>query len=684
MRRPAEQKDLLFVAGVVASLMVIFVPLPTPVVDLLLVLSVAVSLLTLLAVIYVRVPIQFSTFPSLLLLTTAYRLSLNVATTRLILTDAKTEGTLAAGRVVRSFGEFVAANEPVVGFVIFLVLVVVNFVVIARGSTRISEVAARFVLDALPGRQMAIDAELNAGVITGEEARKRRERLARETDFYGAMDGATKFVRGDAIAGLLITIINILGGLAIGTLQYGMPVGKALATFTILTIGDGLVAALPALVVSVAAGLMVTRSTAETNLGQEIVSQAFFTERKALVVAGVLLALLAVTALLGSGMPWVQLLAVGAVFFALARTMKRRAREEREREVARRAAAAPAEPEKVDALLRVDPVEVALGLRLVRHADALMSRLGVLRRDLASELGILVPPVVVREGERLEANGYAIKLRGLRVAGGSVRPGEVLALNEGRAREPLDGVPTADPIFGLPGWWIAEGAAGRARELGYRVVEALDVVAAHLREVIRDRAAELLTRDDVGGLLKSLREHRPAVVGEVVPALVKPGELQKVLQGLLREGVSIRDLGTILETVGDWAPRTKDPEALTEQVRAALGRSICQKYVEPDGRLYVIALDPRLEEAILASIRRTEEGARVGLEEGALARLRERLAREVDRMALAGHVPVILCGSAIRPAVRRLADQIRPGVAVLSYAEVVREIQVVTGGTVGE
>jgi len=678
----SDSRDLWFVAGVIAVVAVIFVPLPTPIMDFALVCSIALALLSLLAVVYAKEPSKFSVFPSLLLLTTAYRLALNVATTRLILTDAKTEGTLAAGRVVRSFGEFVAGNEPVVGFVIFLILIIVNFVVISKGATRISEVAARFTLDGMPGRQMAVDADLNAGVITADEAKRRREQIAREADFYGAMDGATKFVRGDAVAGLLITAVNVAGGIVIGAVQYGMPLTKALSTFTILTVGDGLVAAVPALLVSIAAGLMVTRASGESNLGDDVVRQVFLGEKRTLYAAAAVLGLLAVTGLAGSGMPFLPLAIVGALLLALARVVVKSGERERKAEAAKREASRP--PEKIETLLHIEPLEVTLGVRLVRMAPRLVERIAPMRREMALDLGIVVPSVTVREGERLEPNQYAIALRGVTVARGTAPPGDWLAVNEGGAREALDGAPAVDPIFGRPGFWVAEGATPRARELGYVVAEASSVIVAHLRSVIRERAAELLTRDDVGSLLRALRERRPAVVDEVVPALVKTGELQKVLQNLLREGVSIRDLGTILERLGDAASRTKDADVLTEQVRAGLARQICQKHVDADGKLYVITLDPRVEDAVHAATVRTEAGPAVALPPDAVNRIGDRLSREVDRLSLAGRAPVVLCSARVRAAVKRVAEAIRPGIAVLSYDEVVREVQIVTGGVVGD
>ncbi len=678
-----RNQDVVFVVAIIAIMVTIFVPLPGFILDFLLIISITISILILLTVIYVKEPIRFSVFPSVLLLTTAYRLALNVATTRQILGNAGREGTAAAGRVIEAFGNFVAGADPVIGFVIFVILIIVNFVVITKGSTRISEVAARFTLDAMPGKQMAIDADLNAGLIREVEARRRREQIAKEADFYGAMDGASKFVRGDAVAGIVITLVNIVAGFVIGWLKYNMPASRALTTFTILTIGDGLVSQIPALTVSLASGLIVTRATAESNLGQEFLGQ-IFSEKKALVVSALFLLFLVPT-----GLPVLPLVVVagllGLIFWVLRTGGRRKEKEEavrREKETV-----AARKPEKVEGLLHVDPMELEIGYALIRMVDpaqggAFLERVTRIRRQLAVELGLVVPPIRIRDNMQLEPNQYMVKLRGITIAEGTVLPDQYLAMDSGAATGPVEGVKTREPAFGLAAWWIAEAQKQRAEALGYAVVDATTVLATHLTEVVKQHAHELLTREEVNGLIKTLKETSPAVVEEVVPAVLKPGEVQKILQNLLKEGVSIRDLGTILETLGDYAPRAKDPEVLTEYVRNALARTICLQHVEKDGRMYVITLDPRLEDVIKAAIERTDHGTFLSLSPPTVNKVGERLAREIEKLVAAGHPPVILCSPQVRAQVRKIAETVQPGIAVLSYNEILKDVKVESLGMV--
>ena len=693
MHRLAEwfgkNRDAVFVAAIIAIILTVFVPLPPALLDLLLVASIALSLLILMSVVYVREPVRFSVFPSALLLTTAYRLALNVATTRQILGNAGRDGTRAAGRVIEAFGNFVAGSEPVIGFVIFAIIVLVNFIVITKGATRIAEVAARFTLDAMPGKQMAIDADLNAGLIKEAEARRRREQVAREADFYGAMDGASKFVRGDAIAGIIITLVNILAGFAVGWLKYRMPASRALTTFTILTVGDGLVSQIPALLVSLGAGLMVTRATAESSLGREFLGQVFG-DRSALKVSAIFLGLLFLTVIfLRSGLPGPQLLLVagllGAVAWALESAARDRGRAEASKKEKETAAARP--PEKVEGLLRVDPLEIEIGLGLVRLVDPaqggeLLDRVSRLRRQAAVELGLVVPPVRIRDNMKLEAGRYVVRLRGETVAQGTILPDRLLAMDSGSASGPLEGTETREPAFGLRAWWIAGDQKARAESQGYTVADPTTVLATHLSEIIRQHAHDLLTREEVNGLLRTLKETHPSVVEEVVPAVMKPGEIQKVLQNLLREGISIRDLGTILETLGDYAPRSRDPEVLTEYVRNALARTICLQHVSRDGRMVVVTLDPKLEDLIRAAIERTDRGTALGLTPALISRIGERLARETARLSEAGHSPVVLCSPAVRAAVKKVADAVQPGITVLSYNEILKDVKVEALGMV--
>jgi flagellar biosynthesis protein FlhA len=684
-----RNQDLLFVLAIVAIMGTIFVPLPLFVLDFLLVISITTSLLILMTVIYVREPVKFSVFPSVLLLTTAYRLALNVATTRQILGNAGREGTSAAGRVVEAFGNFVAGSDPVIGFVIFAILIIVNFIVITKGSGRVSEVAARFTLDAMPGKQMAIDADLNAGLIRESEARARREQIAKEADFYGAMDGASKFVRGDAIAGIVITLVNIVAGFVIGWLKYDMPAAKSLHTFTILTIGDGLVSQIPALIVSLAAGLIVTRATSDTNLGREFMGQ-MFSERKVLWLCVAFLGLLGATAVFGgSGLPVFQLVAVGAFLAALGWALGAKEQEKAAADAVRKEkeGGAVRKPEKVEGLLHVDAMELEIGYGLIRLVDpgqggGFLERVSRIRRQMAVDLGLVVPPVRIRDNMQLEPNQYVLKIRGVQIASGSLQPEQWLAMDSGAATGTVEGVKTREPAFGLAAWWVTEAQKQRAEALGYTVVDASTVLATHLTELIKQHAHEFLTRDEVNNLLKTLKESSPTVVDEVVPNVLKPGEVQKVLQNLLREGVSIRDLGTILETLGDYAPRSKDPEVLTEYVRNALARTICKQHVGRDNRMYVITLDPKLEDVVKAAIERTERGAFLSLSPALVGRIADRLAKEVEKLVAAGHTPIILCSPQVRSQVKRIAETIQPGIAVLSYNEVIRDVKVESLGMV--
>ncbi len=686
----SKNQDVFFVVAILGIMGTIFVPMPPRVMDLLLIISITVSVMILLTVIYVKEPVKFSVFPSVLLLTTAFRLALNVATTRLILGNAGREGTKAAGHVVEAFGNFVAGAEPVVGFVIFAILIVVNFVVITKGSTRISEVAARFTLDAMPGKQMAIDADLNAGIIKEAEARDRRRQVGREADFYGAMDGASKFVRGDAIAGIIITLVNIVAGFVIGWLKFDMPASKALHTFTILTIGDGLVSQIPALIVSLGAGLIVTRATADSDLGRELVGQ-LFGDRKVVVMAVTFLGILLATGLfMGSGLPTMPILLVAGGLGVVIRFLRMSGREKSRTEALSRekeAQAAARKPEKVEGLLVVDPMELEIGLGLVRMVDpaqggGFLERITRLRRQMAVDLGLVVPPVRIRDNMQLAADAYQVKVRGVTVASGTVLPDQWLAMDSGGATGELEGLKTKEPAFGLPAIWVAAAQKPRAESQGWTVVDAATVLSTHLTEVIRQHAHELLTRDEVNSLIKNLRESSPSVVEEVVPGVLKTGEVQKVLQNLLKEGVSIRDLGTILETLGDFAPRSKDPEVLTEYVRNALARSICGQHVEKDGRMYVITLDPKLEDVIKAAVERTDTGTFLALSPAMVNRIGERIGHEVKKLVAAGHAPVILCSPQVRAQVRKVAETIQPGLAVLSYNEILREVRVEALGLV--
>ncbi len=676
-----EYRGLALPLLAMSLILVILIPLPTLMLDVLLVANITLSAVVLLTVMYMGGPLEFSSFPSLLLSMTLLRLVLNTATTRLILSNGA-QGTAAAGHVIEEFSGFVAGGSLVVGIIIFLIITVIQFVVITKGATRIAEVAARFTLDAMPGKQMAIDADLSAGLIDEAEARRRRENITREADFYGAMDGASKFVRGDAIAGVIITLINILGGMAIGVLQMDMPIGQCLEVFTKLTIGDGLVTQIPAFLISVSAGMLISRSAAKTNMGEELLGQ--LTARPiALLLAGGFLAVLLLTPL-----PKIPLLVMGGGVGGIGYLLF--GRERKAGEVAAKAKAAkPKEPEKIESLLNVDVLELEVGYGLIRLVDRkqggdLLDRISNIRRQIALELGLIVPPIRIRDNVQLEPHHYVIKLRGAALARAELMPGHLLAINSGAVTQPIDGIETKEPAFGLSALWIPESERATAEHRNYTVVEPTSVLATHLTEVLRANAAELLTRQDVSRLVDNLKERSPKLVEEVIPDQLKIGEVQAVLQNLLRERVPIRDLETIVETLGDWAGRTKDPEVLCEYVRNALARTLCEQHRDGHNTIHGITLDPALEDTINAHVERTERGSYLTLPPALANRVISAIRAELENAAVkaGGRYPVILASPQVRQWVRRLIETALPTTAVLGYNEVVRGVNVRTHGMV--
>ena len=682
-----ENRGMIFPFAFIGLLVVILVPLPTFVLDVLLICNITLSVIVLVTTIYVQSPLEFAVLPSLLLAVTLFRLVLNVATTRLILTaggDAKS-AMHGAGEVVQTFAEFVTHGSLAVGIIIFIIIFVIQFVVITKGSGRISEVAARFTLDAMPGKQMAIDADLNAGTITEPQARERRENISREADFYGAMDGASKFVRGDAVAGIIITFVNILGGLYVGMVERHWEIMDCAQLYTKLTIGDGLVSQIPAFILSLAAGLIVTRSSSKNNLGEEILSQVF-AKPKALVIAGVFLGFMMLT-----GLPKVPLLVLGSCCGGLAYTMSRGqkqaaaaiAAKDREKTVARK------EPDKVEKLLDVDTMELEVGYGLVRMVDAakggdLLERISMIRRQTAIDLGIIVPPVRIRDNMQLGANDYIVKIKGQAVGRGVTYPEQFLAMDSGATSGPIPGgTQTTEPAFGLPAYWITESERPHAEMLNYTVVEATAVLATHLTEIIKCHANELLTRQEVKKLIDNLKERVPALIEEVIPTQVKPGELQKVMQNLLRERVPVRDLETIVETLGDCIGRTKDMEVLTEYVRNALSRTICKQYVDEKDKLWCLTLEPALEDLINGHLDRGERGTTNTMSAQTTQQLVQRISTKVNELTQTGRTGVLLCSPQIRSAVRRLIEGALPTVAVLAYNEIVPEVAVEAVGLIG-
>jgi flagellar biosynthesis protein FlhA len=683
----SHNRGLIVPIAAASMVLVLLIPLPPILMDILLSVNITLSAVILMTTLYVMHPLELSSFPSLLLAMTLFRLVLNTASTRLILTAGDrvsdvNQATAAAGHVIETFGNFVAGGSLAVGLIIFIILIVIQFVVITKGSTRISEVAARFTLDGMPGKQMAIDADLNAGIINEAEAKRRRELISQEADFYGAMDGASKFVRGDAIAGIIIIIINILGGIGVGMLQYNWPIVQCLKTFTKLTIGDGLSSQIPAFIISIASGLIITRSTSKSNLGEELLSQ-LTGKPVALAITAGFLGLLALTPL-----PKIPLILLGTscagLAFYLTRTQKAAAVKA---SAAKQTKAAAPKQDPIETLLSVDPMELEVGYGLIRLVDKnqggdLLDRISMIRRQIASEMGIIVPPVRIRDNMQLESNEYSIKLRGVEIARDHSMPGHYLAIDSGAVREKVSGQQTREPAFGLPAVWITEADRARAEKNNYTVVPASSVIATHLTDLIKRHASELLTRDEVKKLLDTIKEKCPAVVEEVVGPVLKLGDVQKVLQNLLRERVPIRDLQTILETLGDWAGRTKDIEILTEYVRNALARSICAQYVDNENSIHCITLDPSIEDMINAHIERTETGSYLTLPPARSNAIVQTIREQIEQNAVPSGTLVVLCSPQIRLQLRRLIESSLPATPVLAFNEVVKDIRVQSHGLV--
>ena len=685
MSHLARWQNLVLPAGIIASLLVLIVAVPAGLLDLLLAANIALAVIVLLTTLAVQTPLEFSVFPSLLLVTTLGRLVLNVASTRLILTAAPSGQLDAAGQVIRAFGEFVTGDQTVVGLVIFSIIVVIQFVVITKGAGRISEVAARFTLDGMPGRQMAIDADLNAGLIDNREAQRRREEILQHADFYGAMDGASKFVRGDAVAGLIITLINIVGGLFIGVIQGGLPLAAAAGLFTKLTIGDGLVAQTPALLISLAAGLLVTRSSHAVDLPREFLRQLLSRPQVLLVSAG-FLGLLVLTRL-----PAVPLLVIGAGCAGLAFLLSR---AEEDPPVLDKPEPAgdevPKAPEKrIEDYLAVDPLELEIGVGLIRLADPkrggdLLHRITEIRRQLAAELGVVLPKVRIRDNLRLDRRNYRIKVAGNLVAEGCVRPDKLFVLTSGEAGAELPGEPSCDPASGRQGIWIDPDRCDQALQQRATVLEPAAAIAGHLGQVVRSHAADLLSRDLVKHLVDELRKTSPAAVDELIPGVMKLGEVQQVLHRLLREDVPIRPLGPILEALGDHAACSRDPLVLTELVRQRLARTLSSQYRDAQRRLRAVSLDPALEERVLAGIEYGERGLTVRLSALTVQDLCGRIERELEILQRSGHPPVLLVRPEVRAGLRQLTAARLPALAVLSYDEITPDTIVESVRTVRE
>ena len=670
--------DVLIAVAIVTIVIMMIIPLPTMVLDVLICLNITIALLVVMSAIYNVEALDLSVFPSLLLITTLFRLALNISSTRLILLDG------FAGEVITAFGNFVVGGNAVVGFIVFVILVIVNFIVITKGSERVAEVSARFTLDAMPGKQMAIDADLNQGAITDAEAKRRREKVQRESDFFGAMDGASKFVKGDAIAAIVIMIINISGGFVIGMLQRDMDASQALQTYTLLTVGEGLVAQIPALLISTATGIIVTRSAAEGNLGSDLVKQLFRNARIFMILTGVLLFLAIMP-----GLPGVPFTALALVCALIAWNLRRGQVAEQEVQQVEQKAKAKKEattPENIVSLLQVDPMELEIGYSLIPLVDTgqggdLLDRIVMIRRQCALELGLVVPTIRIRDNIQIKPNAYIIKLKGIEIARGELMLDHYLAMNSGTVFEEVPGIETTEPAFGLPALWISENEREQAELNGYTVVDAVSVLATHLTEIIKQHAAEILGRQETQNLLDNLHKTNAALVDEVVPNLLSVGEVQKVLANLLHERISIRDMSTILEVLADYGAATKDTDILTEYVRHAMARHITQQNVQ-NGVLPCITLDPAIENKIAGGVQRTEHGSYVSLDPDSMQKLLTALQEELKKLTDQGYQPIVLTSPTVRPYFRNLVERSIPGLIVLSHAEIEQNVEIQILGVV--
>ncbi len=685
MARLAKRVDLAAPIFIIIVLIVMIVPVPGTALDLLIVFNITMSLVILMVGMYVNRPQDFSAYPSILLMITLFRLSLNVAATRRILLYAGDQGPDAAGHMIRAFGQFVVGGSYIIGLVVFLILLAIQFIVINHGAGRIAEVTARFTLDAMPGKQMAIDADLNAGYIDEAEARKRRREIAEEANFYGAMDGAIKFTTRDAIASLIILGVNIVGGVLLGVLRYDMPVLTALETFTLLTVGDGLVTAIPSLLISVGGAILTTRSGSKSlDLGTEVVGQLGLDWRP-LGIASCVLFVFGIV----PGMPMLPFWVMGVLFLLLAYATYKFGviRQEQKAMAETKDKLKPAEgPERVEALLKVDALGLEVGYALIPLLDAkqggtVLERIKAVRRQMAQEMGIVVPPIRIRDNLQLPANTYRLLLRGEEIGRGEIQPGNFLAMNPGTATEAIAGTATTEPAFGLPAYWIQGGQRDHAQLLGYTVVDGATVITTHLAEMIKQHAPELLGRPDVQQLLETLKETSPKLVEEIVPAIVPMGTLVRILQNLLRERVSIRDLGRILEAAADAAPVTRDPVMLTEYVRQHMGRALAGPHLNENNELGVLVLDPQLEHTIQGGIETSDRGSFLALDPTRIQELLTRIVNGVTTL-LPGAQPVLLTNPVVRPHLRRLLERALPHLVVLSHSEIPLDIRVVNLGTV--
>ncbi|MCK6594906.1 MAG: flagellar biosynthesis protein FlhA [Bacteriovoracaceae bacterium] len=674
--------DVVLAVGLMIILVVFIVPIPPLLLDLLLAFSLAFSVIILLVTVYTKRPLDFSTFPSVLLVSTLYRLALNVASTRNILVHGAADGTAAAGHVIKAFGEFVVEGNFVVGIIIFIILVIINFMVITKGAGRVAEVAARFTLDAMPGKQMAIDADLNAGLIDDKEARKRRKEVAEEADFYGSMDGASKFVRGDAIAGILITAINVIGGIIIGVAQAGMDAATAAETFTLLTVGDGLVTQVPALIISTAAGILVTRNASDDALGEQVQKQ-FKVHPKAIYVSAAVLVFFGLI----PGLPKLPFFAMGGMLGYLAHRMEQSNAKAEIEEKQKSVEVKKTSPQNLEELLNMELVELEVGYGLVHLVDTeqngdLLERITHMRKLFALDWGVIIPSVKIKDNLELKPGGYSVKIKGIQVAKGELMSDYFLAMDPGTVIEKIDGVETTEPVFGLKAVWISEDQKEDAGYNGYTVVDCSTIVATHLTEILKSNLHELFGRQELVRVLDNFKEINPKLVGDLVPDILNLGIILKVMKNLLREGVSVRDLRTILETLAEYGSTIKDADALTEMSRQSLFRTITEKIKSDQGDIPLFTLDRNIEEQIAQNIIQTDQGQQLSLDPKVTQIILASLNEKIEEATSLGEKMVVLCSPVIRSHFKRLTEKFIPNLVVVSHNELSPEANIRSLGTV--
>ena len=674
-----KKSDLFVGLYILAAIVFLIISVPSALLDILLAFNMAVALVILFMALFSKEPLDMQAFPTILLFTTIFRISLNVSSTKLIL------GTGDPGNVVRVFGEFVGGNDLVIGIIVFIILILVQFMVINKGTERVAEVTARFTLDAMPGKQMAIDADLNTGAISDKEAIIRREKLQQESSFFGAMDGATKYVKGDATAGLVITVVNIVGGIIMGVMRKGMSINDALTTYTILTIGDGLVSQIPSLLISLSTGIIITKATKDKDLSQELVEELFSMPKAFFMVGGAMIFLGVVTPL-----PWYIFIPFGVLLIVWGNIQKKKqdiGAIEQEADSADEEANEIRKPENVTSLLQVDPIELEFGYGIIPLADAnqggdLLDRVVMIRRQIAIELGTVVPIIRLRDNIQLNPNQYIIKIKGIQVSEGEILFDHYMAMNPGYVEEEITGIPTFEPSFHLPAIWITEGQRERAESLGYTVVDPPSIIATHLTEVVRSHIAELLTRQDTQNLINNLKENNPTLVEELVPKLMGVGDIQKVLQNLLEEGISIRDLLTIFETLADHAATTHDPDILTEYARQSLKRAISNKYFSGNDTSSVVTLDPAVEQEIMGAVKQTEQGAYLTLAPDRIKKIVDSVKQEVEKLENMGKMPIIITSPIVRIYFKKMINDYVKDLTVVSYNEIESNVELQSVGMV--